>query len=212
MEIIMFNKTKEELISFEKRIVKLFEEGKIPYLLHLCGGNEDELIKIFSFINEGDYVLSTHRSHYHYLLAGGSESELEKKILDGNSMFVFDKKLNFLTSSILSGMTSIAVGIAYSLKIENSKRKVWCFVGDGAEDEGHIYEAIRFVDSQDLPCQFIIEDNDRSVNSSKEMRYGKCVNFIWNSKHVYKYEYKPTYPHAGTGSGKMVNLDKYIKY
>lgn len=61
-------------------------------------------------------------------------------------------------------------------------------------------------------CNALVRHFGRSVNSSKEMRYGKCVNFIWNSKHVYKYEYKPTYPHAGTGSGKMVNLDKYIKY
>ena len=135
-------KTKSELIGFELRIKDIFEQGKLPYLLHLCGGNEDQLIDIFKNISPWDWIFSSHRSHYHYLLAGGDPAVLEQMIRDGRSMFVFDRKLNFYTSSILAGTCGIAAGVAASLKEQGSGRRVWCFLGDGAEDEGHFYEAV----------------------------------------------------------------------
>ena len=64
--------TKTKLMNFEKSIADDFERGKINCPLHLCGGNEDQLIEIFKDIDEEDYVFSTHRNHYHYLLKGGS--------------------------------------------------------------------------------------------------------------------------------------------
>lgn len=194
MEII----TKQELINFETNIAKLWEQAKIPYPVHLCGGNEEQLIKIFKKVNVGDYIFSTHRSHYHYLLAGGSKNHLEEMIMRGDSMHVFDKKLNFLTSSIVAGIPVTAAGVALALKKKNSKRHVWCFVGDGAEDEGHFYEAVRYVDGQNLPCTFIIEDNNRSVETPKSVRYGES-KIIW-PKCVKRYHYIPTYPHVGTGT------------
>ena len=137
-------------------------------------------------------------------MAGGNEKDLEEKISNGESMHIFDKRLNFLTSSILAGMAPIAAGIALSLKMEKNKNKVWCFIGDGAEDEGHFYEAVRYVDGWDLPCTFIIEDNDRSVTTTKKQRRGKSV-MSW-PKCVIRYEYKISLPHIGTGSGKMIKF------
>lgn len=200
--------TKQDLINFEKKIYDLFEDGQLPYLVHLCGGNEDHLIDIFNEINEEDWVFSSHRTHYHYLLKGGSEEKLLSLIKEGNSMFVFDKSLNFFSSSILAGTACIAAGVAYSLKTAGSTAKVYCFLGDGAEDEGHIYEAVRFVDGHELPCKFIIEDNDRSVDTSKEQRRGKS-RFTWPDC-VVTYKYNPVFPHASTGSGKIVKFSPEI--
>lgn len=200
----MKHKTAEQLIKFEDKIKELFEQGDLPFMMHLCGGNERQLIEIFDQIKEGDYIFSTHRSHYHYLLAGGSEDDLLQKIRDGDSMFVFNRKLNFLTSSIVAGMPCVAAGVALALKNKKLDKHVWCFIGDGAEDEGHFYEATRYVDGWDLPCTFIIEDNDRSVNSEKKDRYGKS-EMIW-PKCVWKYEYKPTYPHIGSGCNFIIKF------
>ena len=201
--------TKEELTEFENKIGNLYLDNKLPFLFHLSGGNEQQLIDIFENINEGDYVISNHRSHYHALLHGIPPDKLEEKILNGQSMFIYDRNRNFFCSSIIGGTPAIAAGIAWALKRKGSSQKVWCFVGDGTEDSGHLYEAIRYVDGWELPCTFVIENNNRSVETSNEERWGKTGDYIWNSKCVLKYYYNITYPHARR-TGK-IDLSKTVK-
>ena len=197
----------KEIIDFENKIKDLWEAAKIPYPVHFSGGNEKQLIEIFKEVNSGDYIFSTHRSHYHYLLAGGSPNKLEKMIMEKCTMQILEKSLNFLASSIVAGTPAIAVGVAFALKEKKSENKVWCFIGDGAEDEGHFYEAVRYADGYNLPCKFIIEDNNRSVETPKIERYGKS-EMVW-PKCVTRYFYTPKYPHVGTG--KLVNFSKNEK-
>ena len=202
---------KQELIEFEKKIANLCLDARIPYPVHLSGGNEDNLIEIFRQVKRGDYIFSTHRSHYHYLLAGGNPAKLEEMIMRGESMHIFDRGLNFLSSSIVAGCPGIAAGVAWALKSKGSSSKVWCFVGDGAEDEGHFYEAVRYVEGHNLPCTFIIEDNNRSVETPKSERYGKS-EINWPNC-VMRYSYAPTYPHVGPNvmQGQSVDLTKLPK-
>jgi pyruvate dehydrogenase E1 component alpha subunit len=216
----MNHQTKESLIAFETRIKEMWEAGDLPYLIHLCGGNEETLVEIFREVRPGDWIFSSHRNHYHALLSGMDPLHLENLIRGGHSMFVYGAKddeqcdgrhkmpVNFLTSSVLAGMCCIAAGVA--LRIEEQGRleppspdqsarlpHVWCFIGDGGEDEGHFYEAVRFVDGHKLPCTFILEDNDRSVDTNRHQRRGES-RMAW-PQCVRKYHYTPTYPHAGSG-------------
>ena len=197
--------TKQDLINFENEIIELYKNNKLPFLFHLSGGNEDQLIELFKEINDGDYIISNHRNHYHALLSGIPKEELKQKILNGRSMFIFDRKRNFFTSAIIGGTPAIAAGIALALKKKNSTQKVWCFVGDGTEDSGHLFEAARYVDGFDLPCTFIVEDNNRSVCTTKNERWGKSVNPLFPSC-VRKYYYDITYPHAR--SDDKIDLSK----
>lgn len=204
----MINKSitnKEELIKFEQEIVELYKDCKLPFLFHLSGGNEDQLLKIFNGIKPGDYVFSSHRNHYHALLHGIPPAELKEKILGGRSMFVFDRKRNFFTSAIIGGTPAIAAGVALALKRKGSSQKVWCFVGDGTEDTGHFYEAVRYVDGFDLPCTFIIEDNNRSVEANKPTRWGMAT-YPYFPKCVIRYCYNIPWPHAR--SNDMIDLSK----
>jgi TPP-dependent pyruvate/acetoin dehydrogenase alpha subunit len=169
---------------------------------------------LFKGVKEGDWILGSHRSHYHYLLAGGTEADLEREIRDGRSMFLFDKRFNFLTSSVLAGTCPIAAGIAWALKARGSANKVWCFLGDGAADEGHFYEALIFVEGWDLPCTFVVEDNDRSVDTARSERRGPRGDEVFqrlaNSPHVLRYHYHATYPHGGAGLKTMVKFKQEI--
>lgn len=199
--------TKQELIDFETEVAKEWEAGNLPFLIHLSGGNEDCLLEIFKDIKAGDWVLSTHRNHYHYLLKGGSPDRLMNMIKDGRSMFVFDKSINFLSSSVLAGTCGIAAGIAMAIREKGGTEKVWCFLGDGAEDEGHYYESVRYVESKGLPCKFIIEDNNRSVDASKELRGSKS---IIKADCVIRYSYDPKLPHAGNGTSKKIEFNPEV--
>lgn len=194
--------TEKDMTNFEAGIQRMWESGDLPCLLHLCGGNERQLVELFKEARDGDWFFSTHRNHYHALLAGITPERLRALILAGKSMFVFDRERNFVSSSILAGNCAMAVGVAYALKESGSKRKVWCFVGDGAEEEGHFYEAALYAEGHDLPITFVVEDNDRQVDTDKAARRGKelrGLEYLFPSV-VRRYQYRATFPHAGSGA------------
>lgn len=201
--------TPEKLIKFVNRIADYHDAGRLPFALHLAGGNEEQLISIFSEIKERDYVLSTHRNMYHALLHGLPPEEVEEKILNGRSMFMFDRGRNFYVSAIIGGTPAIAAGIALALKRKKSKQKVWCFIGDGIEDTGHFAEAVRYVDGFDLPCVFVIEDDGMAVEASKAARWGKDDNLLWPDC-VRRYHYTKTRPHIRTGNFAPLNIMKAV--
>jgi len=195
--------TKQELVEFEKEIAELYNKGEIKAPVHLVDNNEEQLIQIFKDnYKDGDVILSTWRSHLHWLLSGRSKEELKKQILEGYSMSVFDK--NFITSSIVAGIAPIAVGIAMGLKLKNSKNKVLCFLGDMTSLTGIATESIRFSCGFQLPIIFIIENNHYSVNANTLNSWGcencknKCDLFNIYKKNVIMYEYNRQYPHSGS--------------
>ena len=229
--------TADQLIAFERRIADLFGAGELPFLLHLSGGNEAPLLDLFAAsVNAGDWVFSTHRNHYHYLLTAAingvpraeAEAKLEALIRAGKSMFVYDHALKFSCSAILAGTCCIAAGVAWALKESQAEAgtrtsdfanppHVWCFLGDGAEDEGHFYEAVMFVEGHGLPCTFVIEDNDRSVDTTRAERRGPLAAASWQSddrwrafRCVRRYDYRPTWPHGGAACKTMVTFDPKI--
>ncbi len=201
--------TPDELIAFSDEIKSCYTSNKIAAQFHLSGGNEKELIEIFEKIEDGDYVLSHHRNHYHALLHGMAPEVVRDRILNGRSMFMYDRKSNFLCSAIIGGTPAIAVGIAWALKRKGSKQRVWCFVTDGIEDNGHLYEAIRYVDGWDLPCTFIIENNNKAVDATNEERWGKKADYLWDSPSVIKYYYTLSQTHYRTPD--RVDLSKAPK-
>ena len=202
--------TKEELIKVESKFASAFKKGKIRCPLHLSGGNEETLIALFTNIKSRDYVFSNHRSHYHYLLKGGSLKSLTAEIYGtnegmclgkGRSMHLYDPSINFYTSAIIGGTPAIACGVALGIKKKYKDKKksphVWCFVGDGTEDTGHFVEAVRFGTSRILPLTFVVEDNDRAVESTKTQRWHNYQPVI--SRNVLRYSYRASYPHVGVG-------------
>lgn len=191
---------KQDLIDFVSQERQAWEAGLIKAPVHLCGGNENDLINLFKEeIKPHDYILSSHRNTYHALLAGTSPIGLMEEIC-GNasgtclgrarSMGFIDVDHNFYASAIVGGMCGIGVGIAWGLKKEQETfnddplntdefsvrpipAKVWCFVGDGVLDGGHFWEALQYAEGWDLPIVFIIEDNDRATCTAVKDRMGR---------------------------------------
>lgn len=198
--------TAESLIAFEQRIKAHWEAGQIPAMTHFCGGNESQLLALFAGIRADDWVYSSHRAHYHALLKGVPEATVEAEILAGRSMFLFSAAHRFLSTAVLAGQCGICAGLALEIKQRGGSERVWCFLGDGAEEEGHFYEAALFVEANDLPCTFVIEDNYWQMETPKHERRG--VNMAgpnpWRPldhfKCVDRYHYTRTFPHAGSGA------------
>ena len=129
----MFNYTADELKNFEKDVIEIFREGILPFAIHFSDGNEDQLIEIFREINDDDYVFSTHRSHYHYLLKGGRREDLIDKIKNCKSMYVFSDGLSLLRHPLwlervalprvsLLASSLMAVRIRYGALLETGRK------------------------------------------------------------------------------------------
>lgn len=198
--------TVETLIQFEELVKAAWERGDLPYLLHLGGGNEKQLLDIFEEAQEGDWFFVSHRNHLHSLLADIPTEKVWSNISEGGSMFSFSREKRVFSSAILAGNCGIAVGVAMVLKATGSPNRVWCFLGDGAEEQGHFYEAVLYVTGHDLPVEFIIEDNNIQVDTSKEVRRGMTQGLLDSWPCVRRYHYTPTYPHAGSGCSFKIDF------
>ena len=187
--------TKSELIKFEKDIVRLYLNKKIKSPVHLSGGNEDVLIKIFKNIKQNDWVFSTHRSHYHALLKGVSKEWLKRQILKNRSININNKKRKFFTSAIVGGALPIALGVSLALKLKKSSNKVWLFLGDMAAETGIFQECAKYAGRNNLPIVFVVEDNGLSVNTPTRKVWGENKS----KPDIVKYTYKKVYPHQGCG-------------
>lgn len=188
--------TEEKLIDFEQDIVNIWEDGKIRGPVHLSNGNESQLIEIFKRIDEKDWVFSTWRSHYHWVLKGLSADYATELIKDGKSITMVDISKKFYASAIVGGTLSIALGVAMGIKQNGSNEKVWVFVGDMSFESGLFYETHKYARNFELPLYFVVEDNGVSTYTPTEA--------TWNTKRdipsdVIHYTYKSKYPHYGSG-------------
>jgi len=186
--------TPDQLIAFESKVKETYEAGEIKGVIHLAGNNENILIQLFSYIDKEDWVFSAWRNHYHAILHGIPEDILFQSIKDGKSMGTNSINPLFYSSSIVGGIIPIALGVAKALKLKNSTKKVWCFIGV-------FWEAYKYAKNFDLNLQFVIEDNNISVHTPTELAWGKKMEI---PSDVIYYNYEMKYPHHGTG--KWINF------
>tara|TARA_X000000950_G_C13859378_1_gene638041 strand:- start:294 stop:890 length:597 start_codon:yes stop_codon:yes gene_type:complete len=197
----MKNKTtKKNLIDFELKVKKYYENKEIKAPIHLSGNNEDQLIKIFKKIKREDWVFSSWRNHYHALLHGINPEWLFNEIIEGRSMGIINKKKKFYSSSIVGGILPIALGVALSLKKKKKKDKVWVFIGDMTFECGVFHETYKYAKNFKLPIKFVVEDNDLSTNTPTKKAWGKKSK---TPKDIIYYKYKRKFPHHGTGQWIM---------
>jgi TPP-dependent pyruvate/acetoin dehydrogenase alpha subunit len=188
--------TEEKLIRFEQSIVDIWEAGKIKGPVHLSNGNEKPLIEIFKRIKETDWVFSTWRSHYHWVLKGLSADYATEIIKEGKSITMCEHEERFYASAIVGGTLPIALGVASAIKKDGGDDKVWVFVGDMSFESGIFYEVHKYARNFDLPLYFVVEDNGVSTYTPTDA--------TWNIKRdipsdVIHYTYKSKFPHYGSG-------------
>src|SRR3977135_3620927 len=124
--------TKQEIIAFEEEIAAIFATGVIRAPVHLRAGREEALINIFKEHNIGpdDYVFGFWDSHELALLKGVPREDVKAAIVRGRSISLCFPEHKVLCSGIVGSLMGTAAGVAWSLKNQNKKGRVFLFCGD----------------------------------------------------------------------------------
>lgn len=196
--------TKEELIAFENEIADIFAQGVIRAPVHLRKGREEALIDIFKThqIGDDDYVFGYWDSHELALLKGVPKEELKGSILRGNSIALSFPEYKILCSGIVGSLMGTAVGVAWSLKQEEKKGRVFIFCGDMSSETGIFFESVKYAYNFDLPVQFVVCDNGISVMTDTREVWGSHEPWFTGTKfekNIIYFKYKNEYPHSGLG-------------
>ena len=167
----------------EEEISKRYHLGKMRCPTHLSIGQEAVPAAFSQLVKKGDFTVSSHRGHAHYLAKGGNINSMIAEIYGketgcskgkGGSMHLIDLSVNFMgTSAIVGNSIPIGVGLGLSSKIKNEKKISFIFFGDGAIEEGVFYESLNFAIIKKLPVVFICENNFYSVYSPLSVRQPK---------------------------------------
>lgn len=150
-------------------------ENEMRTPVHLCIGQEAVAVGVCANLKNNDYINSTHRGHGHYLAKGGSLRALIAELYGresgcskgrGGSMHLVDTAVgHYGSSSIVGGGIPVGTGMGLAIKMQKKKNISVIFFGDGAADEGVLYESINFAVLKKLPVIFILENNQYSVCS-----------------------------------------------
>lgn len=148
--------------------------------IHLYNGEEAVAVGICSQLFKKDVIFSNHRCHGHYLAKGGNLNKMVAELHNkktgcckgrGGSMHLMDKDYGVaLTSSIVAGNVSIGCGYALAEKMKRSNNIAVVFFGDGASEEGSVYESICFAKLKKLPVVFVCENNLYSIATPMNRR------------------------------------------
>jgi TPP-dependent pyruvate/acetoin dehydrogenase alpha subunit len=165
-----------ELLISEKYADQIF---RCP--VHLSIGQEAIAVGVSLNLKLEDKVVSTHRSHAHYIAKGGDLFMMLSELIGsplgcckgrGGSMHIFDKSVGFMASvPIVGSSLPIATGLALAEKYLNSKNIVAAFVGDAALETGAFYESLNLAALKNLPLLVVLEDNGYSTYSNKKVRW-----------------------------------------
>jgi acetoin:2,6-dichlorophenolindophenol oxidoreductase subunit alpha len=166
------------------RIESLYHLDEMKTPVHLCIGQEAVAVGVCANLEKDDCITSNHRGHGHYLAKGGDLKALVAELYcretgcskgRGGSMHLVDASIgHFGSSSIVAGGIPIATGLGLAINMKMEPRVSVVFFGDGAADEGVLYESINFAILRQLPVVYVYENNQYSVCSPVSARkYGK---------------------------------------
>ncbi len=174
--------------TFEERVASLYSEKKMRTPTHLGIGQEAVAAGVLYEKSSDDVVFSHHRCHNHFLASGGSMKSLAAELYGkatgcsggrGGSVHLVDRASGFFGSSaILGESVALAVGAAYGKKTLNQPGVSIVFFGDGALEEGIIWESINFAAIHRLPVLFVCENNLYSTESNLRKRKAEESSFV----------------------------------
>ena len=161
---------------FEEKAGQLYGMGYIGGFCHLYIGQEAVVVGIDSIKKNGDQNITSYRDHGH-MLACGMDPRLVMAELTGRStgyskgkggsMHMFSKSEGFYGGhGIVGAQVPIGTGIAFANKYKKNKHVCFTYFGEGAANQGQVYEAFNMASLWKLPVVFVIENNQYAMGTS----------------------------------------------
>ncbi len=163
---------------FEEKAGQLYGMGLVAGFCHLYIGQEAVVVGMQLAIGPGDEVITSYRDHGHMLACDmdpkGVMAELTGRIGGysrgkGGSMHMFSKEKGFFGGhGIVGAQVSLGTGLAFSNWYRGNDRVSLTYFGEGASNQGQVYESFNLASLMKLPVVFIIENNRYSMGTSVE--------------------------------------------
>ncbi len=163
---------------FEEKAGQLYGMGLIGGFCHLYIGQEAVVVGVQMALGEGDQVITSYRDHGHMLATGmearGVMAELTGRAGGyshgkGGSMHMFSRKTNFFGGhGIVGAQVSLGTGLAFSDWYRGNDRVAVTYFGDGAANQGQVFESFNLAALMHLPVIYVIENNKYGMGTSVE--------------------------------------------
>lgn len=160
---------------FDERASKMVKRGQIPGTVHTSVGQEAQVVGACMAVRPDDYMTGNHRSHGHPIGKGSALGPLMAELLGkatgicqgkGGSLHLADFAVGSLgESGIVGSSIPIATGAALSSKLLGQQRVALAFFGDGAANQGGLYEAMNLAGIWKLPVVFLCENNQYALST-----------------------------------------------
>jgi len=181
--------TKDELLSyyremvlirrFEERAGQLYGMGLIGGFCHLYIGQEAVAVGVQASVKQGhDKIITGYRDHGHMLAAGMDPKEVMAELTGraggsskgkGGSMHMFDVPTGFYGGhGIVGAQVALGTGLAFAGKYRGDDSVAFVYFGDGAANQGQVYESFNMAQLWKLPAIYIIENNQYAMGTSIE--------------------------------------------
>ena len=161
---------------FEEKAGQLYGMGLIGGFCHLYIGQEAVVVGLEAVARDDDQRITTYRDHGHMIACGmdpkgvmaeltGREDGYSKG--KGGSMHMFSKEKQFYGGhGIVGANVPLGAGLAFSNKYRGTDAVCFCYFGDGAANQGQVYETYNMAELWDLPVVFVIENNQYAMGTS----------------------------------------------
>ncbi|MFT9375178.1 pyruvate dehydrogenase (acetyl-transferring) E1 component subunit alpha [Komagataeibacter saccharivorans] len=163
---------------FEERTGQLYGMGLIGGFCHLYIGQEAVVVGIQMELKQGDKIITSYRDHGQMLAAGmdprGVMAELTGREGGyshgkGGSMHMFSSEKHFYGGhGIVGAQVSLGIGLAFANRYRGTDEVSVTYYGEGASNQGQVYESFNLAALHKLPCLFVLENNHYGMGTSVE--------------------------------------------
>ncbi len=171
-------RTMYKIRQFERTAYELYIKNLIRGSIHLYIGEEAIAAGICINLKKDDCITSTHRGHGHCIAKGSKIKLMMAELLGkktglckgkGGSMHIADPGIGiFGANGIVGGGIGVATGLAYASKYFDLRKVVVCFFGEGASNQGVLFEVMNMASLWKLPIIYVCENNYYALSTPYE--------------------------------------------